>query len=94
MFCFIQLPVACKSCPCGHIFISRKLHQAQVKKEGKYDQILFARFDKFQPGFKPAPFDLESSILTIRPDMSPSSKQSYEDNGAFFSVVTFIVQLV
>ena len=33
LFSFIQLPVACKSCPCGHVFISRKLHEAQVKKE-------------------------------------------------------------
>lgn len=33
--CDQTLPVACKSCPCGHIFISRKLHQAQVKKEGE-----------------------------------------------------------
>ncbi|KAL9976108.1 hypothetical protein ACROYT_G013358 [Oculina patagonica] len=32
--CDQTLPVACKSCPCGHVFISRKLHQAQVKKEG------------------------------------------------------------
>lgn len=31
--CDQTLPVACKSCPCGHVFISRKLHQAQVKKE-------------------------------------------------------------
>lgn len=33
--CDQTLPVACKSCPCGHVFISRKQHhQAQVKKEG------------------------------------------------------------
>lgn len=32
-FFMLQLPVACKSCPCGHVFISRKLHQVQVKKE-------------------------------------------------------------
>lgn len=31
--CDQTLPVACKSCPCGHVFISRKLHQAQFKKE-------------------------------------------------------------
>ncbi|CAH3046519.1 unnamed protein product [Porites evermanni] len=31
--CDQTLPVACKSCPCGHVFISRKLHQVQVKKE-------------------------------------------------------------
>lgn len=31
--CDQTLPVACKSCPCGHVFISRKLHQGQVKKE-------------------------------------------------------------
>lgn len=43
LLCFIQLPVACKSCPCGHVFISRKLHQAQVKKEG----ILISAFKFF-----------------------------------------------
>ncbi|NWX73950.1 CE087 protein, partial [Alca torda] len=27
--CFFQVPVACKSCPCGYIFISRKLLHAK-----------------------------------------------------------------
>ena len=26
---FLQVPVACKSCPCGYIFISRKLLNAK-----------------------------------------------------------------
>ena len=41
LFCLIQLPVACKSCPCGHVFISRKQHhQAQVKKEGNHINLI------------------------------------------------------
>lgn len=29
IFFFLQVPVACKSCPCGYIFISRKLLNAK-----------------------------------------------------------------
>ncbi len=31
-FCFSQIPVACKSCPCGYVFISRKLLNAKLNE--------------------------------------------------------------
>lgn len=31
-FCVSQIPVACKSCPCGYVFISRKLLNAKLNE--------------------------------------------------------------
>lgn len=37
-FCVLQLPVACKSCPCGHVFISKKLQDKTVTEgEGRVE---------------------------------------------------------
>lgn len=38
--CQQTLPVACKSCPCGHIFITKKCHVSRNTEDGKNDQPL------------------------------------------------------
>lgn len=32
MHFLLQIPVACKSCPCGYVFISRKLLNAKLSE--------------------------------------------------------------
>ncbi|GAB1293425.1 UPF0547 protein C16orf87 homolog [Apodemus speciosus] len=52
--CDQQIPVACKSCPCGYIFISRKLLNAKHSEKSppstgiKCDETLIKPLEKFR----------------------------------------------
>lgn len=73
--CDQTLPVACKSCPCGHIFISRKLHQAQVKKEGEHVNVLERdkRLRPERPKKENPDFDYEfpENLVWVNKDQMP-----------------------
>lgn len=73
--CDQTLPVACKSCPCGHIFISRKLHQAQVKKEGENVNVLERdkRLRPERPKKENPDFDYEfpENLVWVNKDQMP-----------------------